>query len=354
MFFYVRYTVGNMKKNIITILSILFALSIVAFVVSVRPLGMRAAGGDSTGQAWSSNIGWVDFGNTGGTYGVKMQTSGTSRMLSGYAWSSNIGWISFDTTATTGCPSGDCQARVEWGTTGGPGVLLKGFARACSVFTSGCSGSLKASTELGGWDGFISLGDSKPTDAVNYGVKLNTISGNATGFAWGSQVVGWLDFTGIKFDVTGSVSYCADGVTPVPSGGLGACPSDSGSCSDGQQNQNETGVDTGGVCASCALGTSCYCADHPTDLQNCPSGTASCSDGTPAPNGDINQCPGGVGGICSNIPDATEQTLIAQGILTNPVTSPYRKTSDGKCLCESGYILNPITFMCTKPVYTEH
>lgn len=329
------------------------SFAIVALMIAVavpKATHVFAASGDVTGPAWSANIGWINLGNTSATYGVKMATTGVSRALSGYAWSSNIGWVTFN---NTDCPPSyaNCQPRVEWGVSGGPAVLVKGFVRACSVFTSGCSGTLKPDVGVrGGWDGFISLGDSKATDGVNYGVKLDTTTGNATGFGWGSEVVGWVDFSGVKFELP---------VVPTET------------CDDNILNQDETAVDTGGVCAggggddnpNCPVGSTCYCTAHPKDVQNCPTNcpanpdpvtNKACFCALPA-NAGASQCQS-VGGICSNIPDAVEQSLIAQGLLTNPVTPPYRMSTDGsgKCLCVAGYILNPVTFQCTKPVYTEH
>lgn len=318
-----------------------------------------AAEGDLTGPAWSSNIGWIDLGNNSAPYGVKVATTGDVRNLSGYAWSSNIGWVSFN---NADCPAGysNCQPRIEWGPTGGVAVPFKGFARACSVFVNGCSGALKYDaggndTIRGGWDGFIALGDTAPTAGVNYGLRLNTSTGvvapcNASGgCAWGSEVVGWIDFSGVRLDTVDPGETCTDGI----------------------QNQNETGVDTGGVCGGggdpedeCVPGQPCWCVLHPTDTQNCP-GDDCPSNPDPnthrdcfcaiAGNATNPLCQGPVG-ICPNIPDPIEQNLIAQeGLLTDPLSPPYRRAPDGsgRCICTAGYVLNPVTFACTKPVYTE-
>lgn len=331
----------------------------IALVIAVVPKATTtfAAAGDITGAAWSSNIGWINM--KGSNYAVKIDTTGTTRNLSGYGWSSNIGWVSFNGAENSGCPTGTCQARVEWGTSGGPSVLVKGWARACSVFAAGCSGALKPQSDLGGWDGFISLGDSKPTDGVNFGVKLNTTTGNATGYAWGSEVVGWVDFSGVKFDVTGDPTICSDGITRVPP--ASSCPT---TCPNGTPIPPSGGCVpppdcTDGSCPDCPPGSDCYCNANPTDVQycptNCPSNPAvgtACWCTIPANQGAV-QCQN-VGGICTNIPDNIEQGLISQGLLTNPVTPPYRKTADGKCLCVAGYILDPVSFQCKKPVYTEH
>ncbi len=128
------------------------------------------------GWAWSSNIGWISFNcaNTSScsdvNYGVSFDDTGGE--LSGYAWSDNIGWISFNEDDLDGCPSGSCKAKLA-------GNNFQGWAK---VLAGG-------GVESGDWDGWISLKGSNPS----YGVTLN---GNSLeSFAWGSEVVGWIDFS---------------------------------------------------------------------------------------------------------------------------------------------------------------
>jgi len=130
-------------------------------------------GQNISGYAWSDTIGWISFNctndNSCGTvdYGVNKNPDGT---LVGYAWSSNIGWIQFG--GLSGFPSGTgttaSNAQVV-------GSTLQGWARAISQ-------------DGLGWDGWISLSGSTPT----YGVSFSGTS--FTGYAWGSNVVGWILF----------------------------------------------------------------------------------------------------------------------------------------------------------------
>jgi len=133
------------------------------------------------GYAWSDSIGWISFNNTNHagavTYGVKIEEDGN---LTGYAWSSNVGWINFDATET-----GKTSANVNLET-----KAISGWARACSVFSSGCSGALSANT--GGWDGWINLG----AEGTSPGVWIDD-DGNFQGYAWGGgTVIGWISFSG--------------------------------------------------------------------------------------------------------------------------------------------------------------
>lgn len=133
--------------------------------------------GDLKGYGWSDNIGWVSFSSTNESpatapYGVSVASDGA---LSGYAWSDNIGWVSFN--ENSGCPIEPCQPKFL-------GSNLTGWAKALSADNKG-------------WDGWISL-STQTGEPIAYGPILsgNTISG----FAWGSDVVGWIDFSKVIKD----------------------------------------------------------------------------------------------------------------------------------------------------------
>ncbi len=133
------------------------------------------------GYAWSDTIGWVSMScKTGGptgndicatnNYGVTVSTS--TGNLSGYAWSDNIGWISFNSSDVSGCPVSPCSPKLT--STG-----LSGFAKALAGGTA----------ESGGWDGYIDLSS-----------VIRTSETVLSGYAWGSDVVGWLDMSGSATD----------------------------------------------------------------------------------------------------------------------------------------------------------
>ena len=182
------------------------------------------ANSNLAGYAWSSNIGWIKLNNctdpanastcTGSGYGVNILPAAPGT-ISGYAWSSNIGWITFNDPSCplTGCTPG---ARADWANKNSDGsVNIKGWARTCSVYASGCSGALKNQAALGicngikdwsnknvydtgdtdtrcEWDGYIAL-DATTAGGTggNWGWKINTDK-SITGFAWGSEVIGWV------------------------------------------------------------------------------------------------------------------------------------------------------------------
>ncbi|MCX6718565.1 MAG: hypothetical protein NTY81_03130 [Candidatus Staskawiczbacteria bacterium] len=152
------------KKNFNKIKIILF-LAVIVFAFSFFPANEIKASGNVYGWAWTSNIGWISFNNLGLAgipagggnvdYGANIETNGD---ITGYAWSENIGWIKFDPapdlTAYPGCgyPTTPCYSSQVILSASYP---INGWVRACSVFQSGCSGTL--SSNRGGWDGWLKL-----------------------------------------------------------------------------------------------------------------------------------------------------------------------------------------------------
>ncbi len=194
-------------------------------VLAAMLIGLEASADTKalTGWGWSSNVGWVSFSSandhnyaapgvqtftsiTGRFYGVQLvQITGTNDYrFSGYAWSPNIGWVNFN--PGTGFQPPYEGARLQANNT------VVGWARACSVFVSGCSGTLKSSQARGGWDGWIKM--SGTANLASYGVTRNASGTGFSGYAWGSLVVGWLDMSRVL--IGGSVTQtCPDG-TPLP------------------------------------------------------------------------------------------------------------------------------------------
>ncbi len=209
-----------------------------------EPVELNAASIELIGWAWASGndtttaineggVGWISLNcKTGGVgsenicatnnYAVSVSDSG-SHTLSGFAWSENIGWIKFGDLS--GCPAGSCDAEII--SDGGEGWEMTGWARACSVFESGCSGAVKdvSGLELGGWDGWISLNcENTGTCATSdYAVRLSkegnfasAINGTTGAFAWGDINLNWVNFTAAGLD-----GICAYGAsTPVCSSDL--------------------------------------------------------------------------------------------------------------------------------------
>ncbi len=150
-----------------------------------------------SGWAWSSNVGWIAFGSWPNR--VRLETA-TGNIL-GYAWNNNIGWIRLDPPgpypAPPNYPANLAQhsTKITGPITGSP---VTGWARACSVFLSGCSGALKSNIQLGGWDGWIKM-SSDQTEPQSYGVAVGSSPGQSFpnslyGEAWGGDVIGWIDF----------------------------------------------------------------------------------------------------------------------------------------------------------------
>lgn len=220
------------------------AVAIVLSAVSISTARPSPAGAEGSvalsGFAWSENIGWISFsaGNdhddkVSGTqpspssYGVRVDSTGA---LSGYAWSDNIGWIKFGGLSSFPNATLGGNAILE------DGLRLKGWARACAGTKSGNCSSMASRTD--GWDGWISL--AGPGGSGRYGVELS--NRKFGGFAWGSDVVGWINWDGVfTEDTVGECvgpngEFIGNGQSRTyygPVGVDGTCPQVTRTCTDG-------------------------------------------------------------------------------------------------------------------------
>ncbi len=188
------------------------------------PITKASTTDNVSGWAWSENIGWLNFNSvselSGESYGVSVSTAskstGGTDNFSGHAWSENIGWVSF---GDNGCPSGQtvpCRSRISW-TTG----KVSGWARACAGSINGdCTGIDRTD----GWDGWIKLSDDANVNGWA-GKGVTILANKFGGWAWGSDVVGWIDFApkigGISVGPVIGVPPCI--AVDVPVGSWGIC-----------------------------------------------------------------------------------------------------------------------------------
>lgn len=135
------------------------------------PLTTEAAARSFSGYIWSETIGWISL--SGGNYGLT-EDGGTIR---GYAWSPHIGWVTAEPALLAGCPAAPCSARID------NSGKLQGWLKAIAGGTEGS----------GGWSGWIRLRGSV-SGGGTYGPVAGP-NGRFSGFAWGSTVVGWVDFS---------------------------------------------------------------------------------------------------------------------------------------------------------------
>lgn len=208
-------------------------------IIIVSPKVNSGVGENISGYAWSETIGWISFNSTNeagpsASYGVQVAANGD---ISGYAWSENIGWISFNAGDVAGCPSGTCSPALNRTTN-----AVTGWARALSP-TSGVN--------TGGWDGWIRL----------TGLTIGGGGGTSCdwhGWAWGSDVVGWISFNSTDAGAGGGpykVVGTGNGCNPPTFACTGTAPTNATACS---------AVDPGselpfGVVASCLMGaTKCH------------------------------------------------------------------------------------------------
>jgi len=213
-----------------------------------------------TGYAWSENIGWISFKEVflgGDSKSVYVREDGTLGGLTsaepGYAWSENIGWIQFG--GLSGFPSGtgastDGNAKIT------NGKVLKGWVRAVAGMST---------VNTGGWDGWISLNGT--AGGSPYQVTLRAGSSTVVtasdfappacdnGCAWGSEVVGWVDFSGVNTMEIGDSCVDSEGNTIPDGSGLlyskttgDVCETEFRTCNNGTLEGDPTYNESGSAC----------------------------------------------------------------------------------------------------------
>lgn len=208
-------------------------------VSTVTVSGWAWMSGDDPGTVQDEGgMGWLSLScETGGlngenicaqnSYGL-MISDDPNHYVTGYAYyshsASSTGWVRFG--GLSGCPAGSCDARVI--ADGAGGWELSGWARDCAVYVSGCSGAEKAvsGSELGGWDGWISLNceNTGTCGTVDYAVRLDplgifssNVNTSAGAYAWGDINMNWLNFSGAILNgvcaVGSSAPICSSDLT---------------------------------------------------------------------------------------------------------------------------------------------
>lgn len=265
------------------------------------PATAHASGNAITGYAWSDSMGWISFSGTAADsspYGVTVDAGG---ILSGYAWSDNIGWITFNANACGAQPTMTAGA-------------LSGFAKAIGA-------------DAQGWDGCISLSGASPA----YGP---TLSGTTfVGYAWGSDVVGWLSFSGTAADSSPyAVTY---GGTGGPTCTLSVSPNPAATGSPISLNYTTTNSPTTGTIKDAGGATITNGATSPSGAVGA---TAPASAGSYVYTMTVTSPSGS--GSCSTSPALSAQVDVCQDITGIQTTQPGSCTGTAPSCVQSGYSPN--------------
>ncbi len=180
------------------------------------------------GYAWSENIGWISF--TDGNKPVIVASNGD---MNGYAWSENIGWVQFGGLSDFPDTSRGTNAKLVNG-------IATGWVRAVAGFPPVAKNGVTPLDNRGGWDGWIDLNGVKINPAGAASPTFGTPCKN--GCAWGSTVVGWVDFAGVQTNYK-QASCTGPYNTVIPDGSNftfyskpdadGSCASETRTCTNG-------------------------------------------------------------------------------------------------------------------------
>jgi hypothetical protein len=227
-----------------------------------RPAYASSGDGKLAGFAWSSNVGWISFNSTNcdsdengamdnpspcnslglpvpmADYDVAVDIGGGSQTrghLSGYAWSSNVGWIFFGDGSGTPTSTPDNVFDV--------GCELSPSQEPCSPLVNGCIACMDLSADANGhynvygWAKVLSMGDDGwvrlRNDDRGYGIRFSnfnpsTNSATAEGFAWNafpdlspSDIlgIGWISFSSENIDCDTNNDNLSDGGPNCPTVG---------------------------------------------------------------------------------------------------------------------------------------
>lgn len=154
-------------------------------------------------------LGWISLNSTDPVavstipYGAILNMN--NGLITGYGWSEYGGWLHFQPSGTfpvgnstfngTARVDGQCMANVAQ-----TNCRMAGWAR----FVAGTDPQAPA------WDGWVSM-SGKTAQGTDYGVFFNKQTGKFSGFAWGADVSGWIDFSKASIEVPpDTIKVCTD------------------------------------------------------------------------------------------------------------------------------------------------
>ncbi|HEY4496585.1 MAG TPA: hypothetical protein VI432_00335 [Candidatus Paceibacterota bacterium] len=178
-------SINRNSRKIYILIGVLFFIAFVVFIFYPKPSQVEATNhwNNMNGWAWSDNIGWISLtcdNDSCSDSDYRVRLDPFTGIFTGYAWSSNIGWIQFD--SGSGYPESPFyDAKM---------VIVP--AAICSSEVE-VSGWIRALSYGGGWDGWIKMAGSTGSGG-HYGVCLSVDGEHLDGFAWGGDVVGWVEF----------------------------------------------------------------------------------------------------------------------------------------------------------------
>lgn len=195
-----------MKKYFPVIL--IFSILAVVMIFSANKVSSSSAEGNILGWDWSGsindaengcsisvedcgNLGWFSLSSKNDPantvqYGVTIPD--TDGPLIGEAWSSNVGWVNFQ--PVSGFPNSNCSPSPcpQYGAQR-IGNNFSGWALIESFQGN------NSSQNTGGAEGWIKM-SGVSNDGTDYGVVIDPITGIISGKAWSGEI-GWIEFDGL-------------------------------------------------------------------------------------------------------------------------------------------------------------
>lgn len=172
-------------------------------VSPTNPTGCPATPSGVSSGLFGRGVGYISLNNTdpGMSGNYSMSLDDITGDFSGLGWSEYGGWLDPD---ATGFP-------VTGGTVPTPAKIMPSCwndpaQTVCKVIGwMRFTGATQA--QAGGWDGWLSLNTNS---APLYGVSYNKVTKKFSGVAWGSSVVGWVNFDNAFVESQQNNDVCID------------------------------------------------------------------------------------------------------------------------------------------------
>ena len=198
---------NNFRQNF-SLLFLFFFFSFSFLINTQKTYAQAPSITELYGWAWSDNIGWISFNSCEvlqsgaldcGAVDYSVNVGGITGEITGTAWSDNIGWVEFGGLSSFPFGSGTVDGNAKIDMVAGNGAIT-GWFRACAGTISGDCSTMDP--QVDGWDGWVRLSGSfhtSPDLSGNGGVTFDSANNRIIGKAWGGPVIGWIDFTDVRY-----------------------------------------------------------------------------------------------------------------------------------------------------------
>lgn len=185
-----------MKKFyiILVVVVLIGSFAILEFLPSINTKAATPTGQELYGYAWIPNLGWANFNRCdytdynnpvcSGPEEHHVSVNSADGKLSGYAWIPNVGRLEFKQESYYPLSGESAKLKTNGSLVGWAKIVSFDSDTECPIGIN-CANNIND-----GWINFNSAGLNN--------VVFNNITNTASGYAWGGNSVGWINFSKVK------------------------------------------------------------------------------------------------------------------------------------------------------------